>query len=120
MNRSSTLNAVSRAALAMIVGASAFIGAAARADHYPRVDVEHRHGMPSMLTRAEVLADLRIYQESGLAEAERVSHELGHDIAGLNAARERYVALRQGDRFAMLVMQISRRTGEPVRQARGV
>ncbi|UXH76169.1 DUF4148 domain-containing protein [Roseateles amylovorans] len=171
MNRSYTLN---RIALALAVGLAAFGSSAARADHYPRVDPADRYSAPSTLTRAqvvadlkayqasglaaaeriqleqgyemnglraardryaaltrrstaapapltraEVLADLKIYQESGLAEAERVALEQGHDTAALAAARERYAALRQSDRYAFLVMQTADRIAQPARPSRG-
>lgn len=171
MNHPSTLN---RIALSLTVCAAAFGSAAAHADHYPRVDPVDRNGAPSTttraqvvadlkayqasglaaaervqlehghetsdlrpareryaaltrrhvapavpLTRAEVLADLKIYQESGLAEAERVALEQGHETAALGAARERYAALRHGERYAALVTQMAERTGEPAHRPQG-
>lgn len=56
------------------------------------------------LTRAEVLADLKIYQESGLAEAERID-ESGLNTAQREKALARYLALKDSPRFAELVQQ---------------
>lgn len=65
------------------------------------------------LSRSEVLADLKIYQESGLAVAERVAQEQGLETEALRAARVRYAMLRDGERYAVLVAQFAQRTGEP-------
>lgn len=70
----------------------------------------------SSVSRAEVLADLKIYQESGLAAAERVANEGGQpNGAQLRAARERYAALRHGGRYAALVAEYAARRGEAAR-----
>lgn len=66
----------------------------------------------STVSRAEVLADLKIYQESGLAAAERMTAETGVDTPALHAARQRYAALRQGERYAALVAAYAARRGE--------
>lgn len=171
MNRSSELN---RIAIALSIGLAALGSTAAQADQYPRIEADQRPSSPSKLTRAEVLddlkayqpsglaaaervemeqgrqtadlgqareryaaltqrmggialpvsrsevlADLKIYQESGLAAAERVAQEQGIETAALRAARERYAMLRHGERYASLVMQIAQRTGQQARQARG-
>lgn len=72
----------------------------------------------SAVSRAEVLADLKIYQESGLAAAERVASETGQpNGVELQAARERYAALRHGERYAALVAEFAARRGETVRIA---
>lgn len=71
----------------------------------------------SAVSRAEVLADLKIYQESGLAAAERAAAETGQETPALLAARQRYAALRHGERFAALVAEYAARRGEPVRVA---
>lgn len=71
------------------------------------------------LSRSEVLADLKIYQESGLATAERVAQEHGIETEALKVARERYAMLRHGERYAALVMQFAKRTGEQAPQVRG-
>lgn len=71
----------------------------------------------STVSRAEVLADLRIYQESGLAAAERASAEMGQDTPALQLARQRYAALRQGERYAALVAEYAARRGEAARAA---
>lgn len=71
----------------------------------------------SAVSRAEVLAELKIYQESGLAAAERAAAETGQDTPALQAARQRYAALRHGERFAALVAEYAARRGEAVRVA---
>lgn len=55
------------------------------------------------MSRAEVLAELAIYQESGLAVEERIAAELGHESAATAAARERHAQLRRSERYAALV-----------------
>lgn len=55
-------------------------------------------------TRAEVLADLKIYQESGLADAER-DDESGLNTVEHERAQARYNALKASPRFAQLVQQ---------------
>ena len=64
-----------------------------------------------------MLADLKVYQESGLAAAERAAAETGQETPALRAARERYAALRQGERYAALVAEYAARRGETVRPA---
>lgn len=171
MNRFTELH---RIVIATSVAFAALGSSLAYADHYPRVEFEPRSAQPSSLTRAEVvsdlkayqssglaaaervqleqgreteslqpareryavltkmmgsqrmplsrsevLADLKIYQESGLAAAERIAQEQGIETAALKAARERYTTLRHGERYAALVMQFAQRTGEQAPQVRG-
>lgn len=71
----------------------------------------------SAVSRAEVLAELKIYQESGLAAAERSAAETGQETPALQAARQRYAALRQGERYAALVAEYAARRGETARVA---
>ena len=111
--------ALNRAVLQLMAGAAVFIGAsAAQAQLFYVTDPESGQGVSttSTVSRAEVLADLKIYQESGLAAAERVAAETGQpDSPALRAARERYAALRHGERYATLVAQYAARRGESVR-----
>lgn len=58
------------------------------------------------LTRAEVLADLRIYQESGLAELSRPDSEYWRSSAYRQAAA-RYARVRNSPRFEQLAQQIA-------------
>lgn len=168
MSRHSQLN---RVVAAVSFGIAALASSAAHADHYPAPEVVQ--GPSITLSRSEVLKDLKAYQSSGLAAAERLSLEQGHDVEGLEpararyaqltqrpyttkaplfrsevlaelriyqesglaladreyleqgvetealrTARSRYVMLREGERYAMLVAQFAQRTGEP-RQANG-
>lgn len=66
------------------------------------------HGMNASstqpLTRAEVLADLQLYRESGFAELDRADVPQWESPA-YKAAAERYAALRASPRYAALVQQ---------------
>jgi hypothetical protein len=109
--------AFNRALLQLLTGAAVFVGAAsAQAQSYVSdLETGQSVSVHSTVSRAEVLADLKIYQESGLAAAERVAQETGHNAGELQAARERYAALRQGERYAALVAEYAARRGETVR-----
>lgn len=65
------------------------------------------------LTRAEVIADLEIYVQSGLRDLDMQdgSRFGGPDEA---AARARYEALRRAPAFAARVQEIARQRGEAV------
>ena len=108
--------AFNRALLQLLTGAAVFVGASAQAQSYV-TDPESGQSVSvqSTVSRAEVLADLKIYQESGLAAAERVADETGQNTTTLQVARERYAALRHGERYAALVAQYAARRGETVR-----
>ena len=110
---------LSRAVTALAFTVAAFGHSAVHADNHPDAHIAIQSSSESQLTRAEVLADLEIYQESGLAAAERVYTETGLETATLRGARQRYAQLRQGHRYATLVAEIAQRTGEPVRQPLG-
>ena len=73
------------------------------------------HSYVATLTRAEVLADLQIYRQSGLAELERVG-EGSADVftPEHRRAQGRYAALRASPEFAALVQSIAQRRGESV------
>lgn len=67
----------------------------------------------SNLTRAEVLADLQIYRESGLAEFDRgESHDT--TTAAYAGAQAKYAQLRASSHYATLVQHIAARRGEAV------
>lgn len=107
-----------RAVLQLVFGAAIAAAAPVHAgtfvtDPESRVSVSTQSTVP----RAEVLADLKIYQESGLAAAERAAAETGQETPALQAARQRYAALRHGERFAALVAEYAARRGEAVRVA---
>ena len=57
---------------------------------------------PSAVSRAEVLADLEIYRESGLAAVEQ-SETYGYDNARRDAAKAKYAELRSSPYYATLV-----------------
>ncbi|OWQ43805.1 hypothetical protein CDL60_28305 [Roseateles noduli] len=57
---------------------------------------------PSAVSRAEVLADLEIYRESGLAAVEQ-SETYGYDNARRDAAKAKYAQLRSSPYYATLV-----------------
>jgi hypothetical protein len=111
--------AFNRALLQLLTGAAVFAGASAQAQsHVTDLETGQSVSVQSTVSRAEVLADLKIYQESGLAAAERVAQETGQpNDAALRTARERYAALRQGERYAALVAEYGARRGETVRPA---
>jgi hypothetical protein len=111
--------ALNRAVLQLMLGAAVLVGASAQAQSYV-TDPESGQSVSvqSAVSRAEVLADLKVYQESGLAVAERTADETGQfNSPALQAARERYAVLRHGERYAALVAQYAARRGEPVRPA---
>ncbi len=65
------------------------------------------------LTRAEVLADLEIYIQSGLRDLDRQDGPHFGDAA-YEAARAKYAALRRAPAFAARVQEIARQRGETV------
>jgi hypothetical protein len=107
--------ALNRAVLQLMVGAAVLIGASAASAQARSFVTDPESGasvsLQSSVSRAEVLADLKIYQESGLAAAERAAAETGQDTPALQAARQRYAALRQGERYAALVAVYAARRG---------
>ncbi|HEY0955243.1 MAG TPA: hypothetical protein VGE36_10825 [Roseateles sp.] len=111
--------AFNRALLQLLTGAAVFVGASAQAQSYVSdLETGKSVSVQSTVSRAEVLADLKIYQESGLAAAERSADETGQwNSPALHAARERYAALRHGTRYAALVAEYAARRGEIVRPA---
>lgn len=66
-----------------------------------------------LLTRAEVLADLQIWRESGAAATHR-ENEGGTDFTDpvVLAAERRYQTMHASPHYAMLVSQIAEREGE--------
>lgn len=109
-----------RAVLQLLFAAAAVTaGASAQAQSFVS-DPESGYSVSvqSTVSRAEVLAELKVYQESGLAAAERVASETGAwNSPALQAARQRYAALRHGERYAALVAEYTARRGEAVRPA---
>ncbi|KQV88223.1 hypothetical protein [Pelomonas sp. Root1237] len=107
-----------RAVFQLLFASAALVGTAADAQSYV-TDPESgtNVSVASTVSRAEVLADLKVYQESGLAAAERAAAETGQDTPALLAARQRYATLRQGDRYAALVAEYAARRGEAHRPA---
>lgn len=102
-----------RAVLQLLCAAAVAVGAQAQAQSFV-MDPESGYSVStqSTVSRAEVLADLKVYQESGLAAAERSAAETGQETPALRAARERYAALRHGERYAALVAEYAARRGE--------
>jgi hypothetical protein len=68
---------------------------------------------PSTLSRAEVLADIQIWRESGLAE---LQHADMPDVysAQYQRASAKYAALRKSPYFATLVQSIAAKRGDVV------
>ncbi|WP_343629032.1 DUF4148 domain-containing protein [Roseateles sp.] len=69
-----------------------------------------------VVTRAQVLADLQIYRESGLAEADR-PEGLSFENGRRAQAQARYDALKASPRFAMLVAQYAAQEGKGAKGA---
>lgn len=109
MNRQSVLN---RALIPVFVASALLAGSpAALADNYPEpILASSQVGKASALSRAEVLAELQLWRESGLDRYERPEVDAARDEAGIAAARARYAALRQGPRFAELVARYATKT----------
>jgi hypothetical protein len=99
MNASKTVSLICSAVMA--IGLCS-VSAAEEANNAPAPEV----------TRAEVLADLTIWRESGLADAQ--SGESASDPVSPNylAALNRYQALRASPQFALLVQRIAHERGE--------
>ena len=74
-------------------------------------------GVP--LTRAEVLADLQVWRESGMAALEQKSSEAGPELYGADyrKAQARYFALRNSPMFASRVHQIALERGDVMESA---
>lgn len=68
---------------------------------------------PSQVSRAQVLADLQIYRESGLAAVEQ-SETYGYDSARRDQAQAKYAKLRNSPYYATLVKRIAAEHGEKV------
>jgi hypothetical protein len=66
----------------------------------------------SSLSRAEVLADLVVWQRSGMAALHQGEAGPPAFDAAYRAAQTAYVALREAPSFAALVRQIAAQTGE--------
>lgn len=81
-----------------------------------RAGKRHRGNNQRPATRAEVLAELAIYRESGLEAAERVAAELGHETVPLQVTRERHAQLRQGERYKTLVKHFAQRSPNASRE----
>lgn len=65
----------------------------------------------STVTRAEVLADLQIYRESGLADLDRGEAQ-DTTSAAYAQAKAKYAQLRASSHYTELVQQIAARRGE--------
>lgn len=65
------------------------------------------------LTRAEVLADLQIWRDSGMADL-HAGEEPAFFKSGYDAASARYAAMRTSPAFAALVSRIAQQRGEVV------
>jgi hypothetical protein len=68
---------------------------------------------PHTLSRAEVLADIQIWKESGLAELQRNDMPDAYS-AQYQRASAKYEALRKSPQFAELVQSIAAKRGEVV------
>lgn len=82
---------------------AALLAARERYDELTMMDMMERP-----LSRAEVLADLQIYRESGLAAFDRSEGEPSANTAAYAAARARYEALKRDGRYQTLVTALGR------------
>jgi hypothetical protein len=94
-------------------GTRAANGADRDADYLRKYGIDLRPAK-SAVAREEVLAELQIWRESGLAELER--GEAGADVnsALYRQAAAKYAELRAAPEFAERVEQIARQRGKPV------
>jgi len=69
------------------------------------------------MSRAEVLADLQIWKQSGMAAFTDGEASADAYSASYRAAQARYVALRSSPEFAQLVSRIARERGEQMQVA---
>ena len=68
----------------------------------------------STLSRAEVIADLQIWREAGLADLYRGEASPNYESPAYRQAYARYVAVRSSPQFALRVQDIARARGESV------
>ncbi|RZU02944.1 DUF4148 domain-containing protein [Rivibacter subsaxonicus] len=69
------------------------------------------------LTRAEVMADLQIWRESGLADLQKSEDPTASFSAEYRQAQARYERMRASPQFAMLVAKFAGVRGEPLSSA---
>ena len=65
------------------------------------------------LSRAEVLADLQLWQQSGMAAFTDGEASADSTNPAYRAAQSRYLAMRASPEFEPLVARIARERGEP-------
>lgn len=94
-------------AAAVLASLSAFAGSAMATDN-PNAQTQSVAPQISTVTRAEVLADLQIYRESGLALAE-LPENIGMDSERKIKAQAKYAQLRNSPYYATLVKRFSDR-----------
>ena len=99
---------------ARIAGAERTVASAEGQAGYLREYGIDARRVQSEVTREEVLAELQLWRDSGLAALER--GEVGTDIhsAEYQRAAAKYAALRASPQFGELVEQIARQRGKPV------
>lgn len=94
-------------ALPLCLSGAAWAGDASSADKSPAAPTH------AAMSRAEVLADLQIWRESGMAELNSGEVGLAYTPA-YEAAAARYEALHAAPSFAALVQRIAQRMGGKV------
>ena len=72
----------------------------------------------SPLSRAQVLADLQIWRQSGMAAFTDGESSVDANSAAYRGAQARYVSLRASSEFAQLVARIARERGDEVQVSR--
>ena len=88
--------------VAVVAASLSLLSGIARADRYPVDDGPTAQSAKSTVTRAETLADLQIWHESGLAAIERQAGEGAETGPGYDIAFARYNVLKASERFAAL------------------
>ncbi|WP_067065358.1 hypothetical protein [Roseateles chitosanitabidus] len=82
---------------------ASLLAAQERYDHLTMMDM-----MDRPLTRAEVLADLQVYRESGLAAYDRSEGDVSRSSPGYQQALARYKQLRRDGHYQHLVMALGK------------
>lgn len=104
------MNKLYRIAALAAISAASFT---ASADQYPAPGYPADAASHSTITRAEVLADLQIWRESGLAHFERTEEGASPSQPGYEAAAARFEFLKSSQRYADLVEHFRHSSAQP-------
>lgn len=101
--------------LAAVAVSLSLLSGIASADRYPEADYPVVQVKTSTVTRAETLAELQIWRESGLADFDRLDGVGAETLPGYAVAVARYEFLKTSERFAELKSHFSSSTAQPPR-----